>query len=125
MNSSIILSVLATGALLATASAGPQLQVETVVTEYLEPKGAKVLGRIRGSRESGKPTTALVGNYEFTVKSTLRNNGTVDLSYTVTRLTGHRSPFKFGPYKGNVPLGAAWGPTIGTVKFATKVSLPK
>ncbi len=128
---STVLYILATGLFLAAAAAAPPIVVDSVVTEYLYregsdyPIGTKVLGRSRTLTESGQRSVTRAGSYEYAVTPTLRRDGKIAVSQSVTRLTGKGSPRTFEPTTSPLAPGTSAGLTIGLVGFSTKVSLKR
>lgn len=127
----IILCVLTSGILMATASAAPRIVLDTVVTEYLYPEGAdypsgkKQLAHSHIVTDSGKRSVTRTGRFEFATTPTLKDNGKIELMQIYTRLEGKGSPRTYKPITRTVPLGSTPECAYGPIFFSTKVSLAK
>ncbi len=121
----ILYALLSVCSLVATASAGTPLIVDTVVTDTDDHGRDKVLGRFHVLTEDGKQVVVPVGERSYAVVPTLRGNGTVDLAQTMTHPTHSGKTVALGPYQQNQALGESREISFGSVTYATKVTKPK
>ncbi|MEP6671938.1 MAG: hypothetical protein ABJF10_22440 [Chthoniobacter sp.] len=121
-------TLLATIAISLTASASPALLVEITTAEH----HANVVNVVKGvltipsvTVESGKQTTIQIGKLEYAVTPTLLDDGTVDLSATVTQGDDKKAEKLVVP-SVKTKLGNGVDIQIGQVAWITiKTSLAK
>ena len=121
----ILYALLSVCFLVATASAGTPLIVDTLVTDTDTHGKDKVLGRFHVLTEDGKPAVVPLGEKSYAVVPTLSGNGTVDLALTMTHPTHGGKVVVLGPYQQNQTLGESREISFGSVTYSTKVTKAK
>lgn len=114
-------ALLATIAIALTASASPELVLETTITEHHAPGGKTVMSAPRIKIESGKQATAQVGNVECTFTPTLKIDGTVDFRAVFTK---HKADKIAAPCI-TAKLGQVVEIQIGQLAFTAKTTLAR
>ena len=117
--------LLAVTGLVATAAAAPRLIVDTVVTDTDAHGKDRVLARFHLLTLNKKQIVMPTGSRRYAVTPTLRPDGTVDLSHTMTHPNYKGESVTIGPYHQNEPLGETSEVSFGSITYATKVAKAK
>jgi hypothetical protein len=128
-----LIALIAIVALRVTASAAPQVAVDTVITDYDSLKKPKILARVRRMTQSGKPVTirtavpAQNSTIQYRVTPTFRRNGTVDYSRTFIQhfTTPESRTSKHAPLNSNERLGKTTHVAIGSLFYSTRTTIAK
>ena len=120
-----ISTLLITASFMGTAVAGPRLVFDTVATNLITDGKEKVVGHFHFIARDGEKTVLPVEDQRYSVTPTLRDNGTVDLSQTVTHPMQRGADVTLGPQQQNAKLGEKYSISYGSFTYCTKVSLAK
>lgn len=112
-------TLFATIAIALTASASPELVLETIITEHHAQGGRKVLSAPRMTIEGGKQATVQVGKVECAFTPALKNDGTVDLRVVFTE---HKAD-KLAAPRVTAKLGQVVEIQTGQLAFTAKTTL--
>ena len=114
-----------TMAIAVSASAGPRLLLDTVVTDTDAHGKDKTLAHFHQLTRSGSQVVLPVGQRRYAVTPTLRKDGTVGLSQTMTHPNYRGSNVTLGPERQAVALGETNDISFGSVTYSTKVTTIK
>ena len=121
----LICTLLAIATVMGTAVAGPRLVLDTVATDLDAHGKEKVVGRFHFIARDGEKTVLPAGDQRYSVTPTLRDDGTVDLSQTVTHPMDRGADVTLGPQQQNTVLGEKNNISYSSVTHSTRVSLAK
>ena len=121
MNTTINI-LLAIIAITLTASAEPNLLIETIITEQHAPAEPAIISRPRVLTTSGQEAIIQKGTLEYTVTATLLDNGNIDVRAV---LTDKHKDEKLATTRIESQLGKVAELQVGQFAFHTKTSLAK
>jgi hypothetical protein len=123
------LVLFATLAIAFTASASPELLVETTITQNHAEGGLSVEGSTHQSQtnvkvKSGESVVVVVGGLEYTVTPTLKEDGKVEVRAVVIKRKGDQAD-QFAAPLITTTLGQTAETKVGEFAFAAKITLAK
>lgn len=121
----LIYTLLATATLMGSAIAGPRLVFDTVATHLDDSGKEKVVGRFHFVARDGEKTVLPVEDERYSVTPTLRDNGTVDLSHSVTHPNYAGADVTLGPEQQNAVLGERYSISYGLFTYSSRISVAK
>ena len=115
-------TLLAIIAITLTASATPNLLIETIITKQNAPAEPEIVSRPTVLTTSGKEAIIQTGTFECAVTATVLDNGNIDVRAVLTdkHKDEKRATTRFETQLGKV---AKFG--LGQFAFQTKISLAK
>lgn len=118
------LVLFATLAIAFTASASPELLVETTLTQNHAEGGPDVLKGPSIKVKSGEPAVVVVGGLEYTVTPTLKEDGKIEVRAAVIKRKGDQAD-QFAAPLITTELGQTAEVKVGEFAFASKITLAK
>ena len=117
-------TLLAVIAITLTASATPNLLIETIITEQNAPAEPRIVSRPTVLTTSGKEAIIQTGTLEYTVTATVVDNGNIDVCAVLT--DKHKDEKRVTTrFETQLKLGKAAKFEFGQFVFQTKISLAK
>lgn len=111
-------------AIVLNASASPELLVETTITQNHTEGGPDVLKGPNIKVKSGEPAVVVVGQLEYTVTPTLKEDGEVEVWTVLSKPEGDQRGQIAGSLK-TTQLGQTYEFKIGQFAFASKITVAK
>lgn len=118
------LALFASLAVAFTASASPELIVETTITQNHAQGGPDVLKGPNIKVKSGEPAVVVVGGLEYTVTPTMKEDGSVEVRLVLIKRKGDQADQFVAPLT-TTKLGQTAEFTVGEFAFASKITLAK
>lgn len=118
----VTLALFASLAIAFTASASPELLVETTITQNHAEGGPDVLKAPNIKVKSGEPTVVVVGQLEYTVTPTLKEDGKVEVRAVVIEHKSDQADQLAAPLI-TTKLGQTAETKVGEFAFASRLTL--